>query len=178
MKKQPIKFTNIHNRLKMLGVCIFVFFPLWVRAQRITPEQKVLEFYQNYMTACAQPFPGKSKVNLDGLFCNMDIKNYVTKTLYKKIIHAYKSGIYGDLTGDRDYFTHTQDFDVQWIAGMKAMETEKSGNNSVIRLLMNFPKGTGEPLAVCIRLQRDGNDWKIYQVDPSLYNDLPDCKDK
>jgi hypothetical protein len=178
MKNQAIKFIDIHNGLKILSICILVFFPLWAHAQSTKPEEKVLEFYQKYMTACAQQFSEKPDAELDGLFCNMDIKNYVTQELYKKIIHAYKAGVYGDLAGDRDYFTHTQDFSVEWTSGMKATEIEKRPNSSVVRLLMHFPKGAGEPLAVCVRLRRDGSDWKIYQIDPSLYTDLPDCKGK
>jgi glucose-6-phosphate 1-dehydrogenase len=178
MKNHAIKVTDIRNGFKILGICILVFFPLWAHAQSTKPEKKVLEFYQKYMTACARPFLEQPNLELDGLFCNMDIKNYVTQELYKKIVHAYKAGVYGDLAGDSDYFTHTQDFSVEWTSGMKATEIEKRPNSSVVRLLMHFPKGAGEPLAVCVRLRRDGNDWKIYQVDPSLYTDLPDCKGK
>lgn len=178
MKNQAIKFTDIHNGLKILSICAFVFFPLWAHAQSTKPEQKVLDFYKKYMTACAQPFLEQPNLELDGLFCNMDIKSYVTQELYKKIVHAYKAGFYGDLAGDSDYFTHTQDFSVEWTSGMKATEIAQSRNNSVVRLFMRFPKGAGASRAVCVRLQRDGNDWKIYQVDPSLYTDLPDCKGK
>jgi hypothetical protein len=178
MKNQAIEFTDIHNALKILSICTFVFFPVWAHAQGTKPEQKVLEFYQKYATACDQQSPEKPDVDPDDLFCNVDIKKYITQGLYKKIVHAYKAGVYGDLAGDRDYFTHTQDFSVQWISGMKATEVEKSQNNSVVRLFMRFPKGAGASRAVCVRLQRDGNDWKIYQVDPSLETNLPDCKGK
>jgi hypothetical protein len=61
---------------------------------------------------------------------------------------------------------------------MKATEIKSDGNNAVARFLMKFPKGAGEPLAVCVRLHREGRDWKIYQVDPSLDTDLPDCRDR
>lgn len=178
MRNQSIKFTGIRNGYKILPFSIFILFPLWANAQSTTPAQEVLEFYQKYMTACAQPFMEKPNLELDGLFCNMDIKNYVTSQIYKKIIHAYKAGVYGDLAGDSDYFTHTQDFSVEWISGMKATEIEKSRNNSVVRLFMSVPQEAGESQAVCVRLQREGNDWKIYQVDPSLDTDLPDCKSK
>lgn len=73
---------------------------------------------------------------------------------------------------------HAQDFSALWTSGMKATQIKSDGNNAVIRLLMKFPKGAGEPLAVCVRLHREGRDWKIYQVDPSLDTDLPDCRDK
>ncbi|MEZ7136992.1 DUF3828 domain-containing protein [Komagataeibacter sp. SM21] len=178
MKSQAIKFIDIHNQLKMLSVSIFVFFPFWAYAQNGKPEQKVLEFYQKYMTACAQPSMDEPNRELDGLFCNMDIKNYVTSQLYKKIIHAYKTGVYGDLAGDRDYFTHTQDSSVEWTSGMKATKIKENSNNAVVRLFMSFPSGAGDPLAVCVRLHRESSVWKIYQVDSSLYTDLPDCKDK
>jgi hypothetical protein len=80
---------------------------LGAHARSTAPERKVLEFYKEYMVACDQPIPEKSELKLDYLFCNMDVKNYITEELYNKIIHAYKSGVYGDLAGDNDYFTHT-----------------------------------------------------------------------
>ena len=178
MKSQAIKLIDIHNQLKMLSVCIFVFFPFWAYAQNGKPEQKVLEFYQKYMTACAQPSMDEPNHELDGLFCNMDIKNYITSQLYKKIIHAYKAGVYGDLAGDRDYFTHTQDSSAEWTSGMKATKIKENGDNAIVRLFMSFPPGAGDPLAVCVRLHRESSVWKIYHVDPSLYTDLPDCKDR
>lgn len=178
MRNQSIKFIGIRNGYKILLLCILTFFPLWAYAQSAKPAQEVLEFYQKYMAACAQPSMDEPNRKLDGLFCNMDIKDYVTSQLYKKIIHAYKAGVYGDLAGDRDYFTHTQDFSVEWISGMKTTEIEKSRNNSVVRLFMSVPQEAGELQAVCVRLQREGSDWKIYQVDPSLDTDLPDCKSK
>lgn len=178
MKNQVIKFTDIHNQLKILNVCIFILFPFWAYAQNTKPEQTVLEFYQKYMITCDQLFSNVANKNRDGLFCNMDIEKYITKELHKKIIHAYETGTYSDLTGDRNYFTHTQDFDARWASFMSVTEIKVDGNHSVIRLLMNFPKGAGEPLAVCVRLHRESSDWKIYQVDPSLDTDIPDCKDK
>ncbi|WP_102324891.1 DUF3828 domain-containing protein [Komagataeibacter saccharivorans] len=178
MKSQSIKFTGIRNGYKILTLCIFTLFPLWAHAQSTTPAQEVLEFYQKYMTACAQPSMDEPNRELDGLFCNMDIKNDVTSQLYKKIIHAYKAGIYGDLAGDRDYFTHTQDFSVEWTSGMKATKIKENSNNAIVRLFMSFPPGAGDPLAVCVRLHRESSVWKIYQVDPSLDTDLPDCKSK
>ncbi|MCI2079316.1 MAG: hypothetical protein LKJ71_11145 [Acetobacter peroxydans] len=75
MKNQAIKFTDIHNGLKILSICIFVFFPLWAHAQGTKPEQKVLEFYQKYATACDQQSPEKPDVDPDDLFCNVEIKN-------------------------------------------------------------------------------------------------------
>lgn len=51
MKSQAIKFINIHNQLKILSVCIFVFFPFWAYAQNEKPEQTVLEFYRWYISA-------------------------------------------------------------------------------------------------------------------------------
>jgi hypothetical protein len=178
MKSHAIKFTDIHNGLKILSSCIVLLFPFWAYAQSTVPEQKVLNFYQKYMTSCGKMFSKNTKNNLSSLFCNMDIEKYITTGLHKKIIHAYKSGTYGDLTGGGDYFTHTQDFDTHWPSSMTAEEIKSDRNNSVIRLLMTFPKGAGGPLAVCVRLRRENTDWKIYQVDPSLYTDLPDCKDK
>jgi hypothetical protein len=178
MRNQAIKSSSIRNGWKILSACIFTIFPLSTYAQSGTPAQEVLKFYQKYITTCDQLFSNETGNNLDGLFCNMDIEKYITKGLHRKIIHAYKSGTYGDLTGDRNYFTHTQDFDARWASFMSATEIKTGRNNSVVRLLMTFPKGAGEPLAVCVRLRREGTDWKIYQVDPSLYTDLPDCKDK
>jgi hypothetical protein len=49
------------------------------------------------MAACDQPIPEKSELKLDCLFRNMDVENYIKKELYNKIIHAYKSVVYGDL---------------------------------------------------------------------------------
>lgn len=82
------------------------------------------------------------------------------------------------MTGDRNYFTHTQDFDARWACFMSVTEIKADKNNSVFRFLMTFPKGAGEPLAVCVRLHRESIDWKIYQVYRSLYTDLPDFRDK
>ena len=178
IRSQSIKFTCIRNGYKILTLCIFTLFPLWAYAQSVKPEQTVLEFYQKYMTACAQPSTDEPNRELDGLFCNMDIKNYVTNHLYKKIIHAYKTGVYGDLAGDSDYFTHTQDFSMKWTSGMKATKIKENSNNAIVRLFMSVPPEAGASQAICVRLQRDGSDWKIYQVDPSLDTDLPDCKSK
>jgi glucose-6-phosphate 1-dehydrogenase len=178
MRNQSIKFTGIRSEYKILSFCIFTLFPFWAYAQSTTSAQKVLEFYQKYMITCDHVFNNGTEKKRDGLFCNMDIGKYITKELHKKIISAYKSGTYSDLTGDRNYFTHTQDFDARWASFMSVTEIKADRNNSVIRLLINFPKGAGEPLAVCVRLHRESSVWKIYQVDPSLYTDLPDCKDK
>ncbi|KAA8388028.1 DUF3828 domain-containing protein [Acetobacter sp. DmW_136] len=177
MRNQSIKFTGIRNGYKILTLCIFTFFPLWAYAQSTTPAQEVLEFYQKYMINCDHMFSNGVEKNRDGLFCNMNIGKYITKELHNKIISAYNSGTYSNLTGDRNYFTHTQDFDARWASFMSVTEIKADRNNSVIRLLMNFPKGAGEPLAVCVRLHRESSVWKIYQVDPSLYTDLPDCRD-
>ena len=175
MKNQTIKFIDIHNQLKILNIFIFILFPFWAYAQNTKPEQTVLEFYKKYMITCDQLFSNFEIKNRDGLFCNMDIEKYITKGLHKKIAHAYETGTYSDLTGNRNYFTHTQDFDALWAAFMSVTEIKTDGNHSIIRLLMNFPKGAGEPLAVCVRLHREDSNWKIYQVDPPLDTDLPDC---
>ena len=178
MRKQSIKSSGIRNGLTLLNACILTFFPFHAYAQSSTPAQEVLEFYQKYMTTCDQLFSNETGNNLDGLFCNMDIEKYITKGLHKKIIHAYKSGTYGDLTGGGNYFTHTQDFDTRWASYMTAKEIKSDRHDSVVRLFMNFPKEVGESLAVCVRLHREGNDWKIYQVDTGYDNNLPDCQNK
>jgi hypothetical protein len=178
MKNQAIKSIGIHNGLKILNICIFLLSPFWAYAQSTVPEQKVLRFYKKYMIACDHVFSDDTGSNLSGLFCNMDIEKYITKGLHKKIIHAYKSGTYGDLTGGGNYFTHTQDFDARWASYMTAKEIKSDRHDSVVRLFMNFPKEVGESLAVCVRLHREGNDWKIYQVDTGYDNNLPDCQNK
>ena len=78
----------------------------------------------------------------------------------------------------RDVYSKSQDFDARWASYMTAKEIKSDRNDSVVRLFMNFPKEVGESLAVCVRLHREGNDWKIYQVDTGYDNNLPDCQNK
>ncbi len=129
------------------------------------------------MITCDHAFSNGTKKH-DDLFCNMDIGNIYYERIAKKIILSYKSRTYSDWTGDRNYFTHTQYFDARWASFMSVTEVNTDRNNSVIRLLMNFPKGAGEPLAVCVRLHRESSVWKIYHVQPSIYTYSPDYKDK
>jgi hypothetical protein len=111
----------------------------------------------------------------ESLFCGLDINKYTTKKLQEKITAAYNSGKYGDLAGDADYFTHTQDFDAHLTSFMKAKVIKEDRKRAIVRLLVDMTTNFSKPFAVCVRLQREGNNWKIYQVDPSLDNNLPDC---
>jgi hypothetical protein len=176
LKKQAIKYTDIHNGLKILICNIFLLFPFSAYAKNATPDKVVLEFYKQYMSTCNQPFDQPPGSISESLFCGLDIDKYITKKLQTKITAAYNSGKYGDLAGDADYFTHTQDFDAHLTSFMKAKVIREDKNRAIVRLLVDLTTDFAKPFAVCVRLQRDGNNWKIYQVDPSLDNNLPDCK--
>ena len=82
MKNHAIKCTGIQNRLKILSFCVLVFFPFRTHAQSITPEQEVLGFYKKYMIACAQFINKPKQEDMDDLFCGVDIKKYITKSLF------------------------------------------------------------------------------------------------
>ena len=169
MKNHAIKCTGIQNRLKILSFCVLVFFPFRTHAQSITPEQEVLGFYKKYMIACAQFINKPKQEDMDDLFCGVDIKKYITKSLFEKIVRSHKSEPEGDLLppwspnylGDSDYFLHIQDFDAQWASSMSTRIIHKNKNMSVVRLFMDFSKDSGESLAICVRLQRDKVGWKF-----------------
>ncbi|GBQ40023.1 hypothetical protein AA0614_1853 [Komagataeibacter saccharivorans NRIC 0614] len=112
------------------------------------------------MIACAQFVNKPKQRDMDDLFCGVDIKKYITKSLFEKIVRSYKSEPEGDLLppwspnylGDSDYFLHIQDFDAQWASSMSSKIIHKNKNMSVVRLFMDFPKDSGESLAICVRL--------------------------
>lgn len=112
MKNQDIKGICLRNYVKILGICILAFFPLRVNAQSKTLDQTVLDFYQKYMIACRQFSQCPTEKDEDAFFCGMDIKKYITKSLFEKIVRSRKAEPSGDLLspsdpnylGDGDYF--------------------------------------------------------------------------
>jgi hypothetical protein len=90
----------------------------------------------------------------ESLFCGLDIDKYITKKLQEKITAAYNSGKYGDLAGDADYFTHTQDFDAHLTSFMKAKVIKEDRKRAIVRLLVDMTTNFAKPFAVCVRLQR------------------------
>ncbi|MCI1439125.1 DUF3828 domain-containing protein [Acetobacter peroxydans] len=176
VRNQAIKSSGIRYGRTLLNACILTFFPFCTYAQSATPDKIVLEFYTQYMSTCDQPFDRPPGSISESLFFGLDIDKYITKKLQEKITAAYNSGKYGDLAGDADYFTHTQDFDAHLTSSMKAKVIKEDRKRAIVRLLVDLKTNFAKPFAVCVRLQREGNNWKIYQVDPSLDNNLPDCK--
>lgn len=184
MRNKAIKFASICNVLNILNVCVFAFSPLCAYAQSTTPDQEVLSFYKKYMIACDEFDNKPKKGTVDDLFCGVDIKRYITEPLLKKLVRSYTAQPTGELLppwdpnylGDSDYFLHTQDVDAQWSSFMTAKTIHENKSTSVVRLFMDVPKSSGGPLAICVRAQRDQDRWKIYQVDLSTDNDLPNCK--
>lgn len=115
----------------------------------------------------------------------MDIQKYITKSLYEKIMRSQRAQPIGDLLpdtdpnylGDSDYFTHTQDFAAEWASLISVKKIREDNNKAVVRVFMDSSKKSQDSLAVCVRLQRDKNSWKINLVDLAPENLLPSCKD-
>ena len=178
------KLTKYIVIVSVLSVFILILFPLSTQAQSTSPDQEVLGFYKKYMIACDEFDNKPKKGTVDDLFCGVDIKRYITEPLLKKLVRSYTSQPTGDLLppwdpnylGDSDYFLHTQDVDAQWSSFMTAKTIHEYKNTSVVRLFMDLPKSSGGPLAICVRVLRDQDRWKIYQVDLATDNDLPTCK--
>ena len=188
MQNHRLQLTGTRHGLKLSALALFIaaFFPFWANAQTTTPEQMTLGFYKKYMVECSKNTESLPRSVNNNYFCGMNIKKYITKSLYEKIMRSYHAQPVGDMLpdsdpnylGDSDYFTHTQDFAAEWASLISVKTIKEDKVKAVVRVFMDFPKNAGESQAICVRLQHAQNGWKIYLVDLALYNPLPDCKEQ
>jgi hypothetical protein len=171
VKSQAIKFTGIHSLLRILGIDILIFFPLWVHAQSVTPEQKVLEFYRWYISA----YEHSCKDAQYNLLYDEKIENYITSELRDKMIKKY-----GDPDNDFyegvGYFLHMQDANPKWASLLDAKTVRENKGYIFVQLNINEEKIYGGTFSICVRLHSDKSVWKIDQVEPAARNMFSDCK--
>lgn len=188
MQNHRVQLTGTRHGLKLSAFILFiaVFFPFLANAQTTTPEQMTLGFYKKYMVECSKNAGVLSGSANNDYFCGMNIKKYITKSLYEKIMRSYHAQPVGDMLpdsdpnylGDADYFTHTQDFAAEWAALISVKTIKEDKDKAVVRVFMASSGTASDAQAICVRLQRAQSGWKIYLADLALYNTLPDCKER
>ncbi|MFT8368287.1 MAG: DUF3828 domain-containing protein [Acetobacter papayae] len=188
MQNHRIQLTGTRHGLKLSALALFIaaFFPFWANAQTTTPEQMTLGFYKKYMVECSKNTESLPRSVNNNYFCGMNIKKYITKSLYEKIMRSYHAQPVGDMLsdsdpnylGDSDYFTHTQDFAAEWASLISVKTIKEDKDKAVVRVFMASSGQVSDAQAICVRLQHTKSGWKIYLVDLALYNPLPDCKEQ
>ena len=172
MRNHLINFIDIRkSKLKCLFF-ILLLFPSRVFSQPLTPDQNVLEFYKWYVMATDRQTEENYNA-IDG----KEIKNYISHSLLRKIKRALHNGTYDRLAEDADYFLHTQDSDVKDIPFIHSKLIKEYGRNALVLIEMGSANKNNNVVSLCVRLKREKEEWKIYQVDSFAIRDpLPKCR--
>ena len=80
-----------------------------------------------------------------------------TRLRLKEVMSIYEQEIIG-----ADYFTYSQDYAPEWIAGLKVGQSLEYMGGKVLDVQLGIQDGKSYPLKVYLRLEE--GKWKIYRV--------------
>ena len=118
-----------------------------------SPENRMEQFYLFYLNAFVSD---NHQDSLDSAQMRDFVAND-TRLRLKEVMSIYEQEIIG-----ADYFTYSQDYAPEWIAGLKVGQSLEYMGGKVLDVQLGIQDGKSYPLKVYLRLEE--GKWKIYRV--------------